>query len=309
MNSAGIESQTALPREQRAHRDVCAVMVTHNPDSSLERNVQALLPQVGKLIIADNQSSSAAHSLIAQIGSAPGVEIIWNDRNLGIAAGLNAAVERALSCAQYSWIAMFDQDSFASSDYVSAIIDAYWACSFRDRVAMVGANYKLAMRDSTSVPTAGWRGSNFREVKTLMTSGSLVKSSVFDCCGRFDQSLFMDYVDHEFCLRLRKNGFKILQASRAVLEHRLGCPTSHRFFFKRFTTTNYGPGRRYSNTRNRLIVYRRYLTSDPLWIVHDVWKWIPEIAKMVLVERNKKEKVVSLAKGCRDGIQDNSGPS
>ena len=232
---------------------------------------------------------------------------MWNDRNLGIAAGLNAGVERALSSGQYSWIAMFDQDSFASPDYVSAIINAYLDCPFRDRVAMIGANYKLAMRKSTSEPTAGWSGSIFREVKTLMTSGSLVKSSVFNQCGRFDQSLFMDYVDHEFCLRLRKNGFKILQASRAVLEHRLGSPTSHRFLWKRFTTANYGPARRYSNTRNRLIVYRRYLASDPLWVLLDFWKWIPEIAKMVLVERNRREKVASLAKGWRDGIQENSG--
>lgn len=307
MNSAGIGSQLDLPREDRTHADVCAVIVTYNPDSSLERNVQALLPQVGKLIIADNQSSSAAHSLIARIGSDSGVEIIWNDRNLGIAAGLNAGVERALSCGQYSWIALFDQDSLASPDYVSAIIKAYLACSFRDRVAMIGANYKIAMRESTSEPTSGWSGSIVREVKTLMTSGSLVKSSVFNQCGRFDQSLFMDYVDHEYCLRLRQNGFKILQASRAVLDHRLGSPTSHRFLWKRFTTANYGPARRYSNTRNRLVVYRRYLASDPLWILLDIWKWIPEIAKMALVERNRKEKIVSLARGCRDGIRENLG--
>jgi rhamnosyltransferase len=305
VNSAGIESQLDLQCEDGTHADVCAVMVTYNPDSSFERNVRALLPQVGKLIIADNQSSPAAHSLIARIGSVRGVEIIWNDRNLGIAAGLNAGVARALSCGQYSWIAMFDQDSFASPDYVSAIIKAYLACSFRDSVAMIGANYKLAMRESTSEPTAGWSGSIFREVKTLMTSGSLVKSSVFNQCGRFDQSLFMDYVDHEFCLRLRQHRFKILQASRAVLDHRLGSPTSHRFLWKRFTTANYGPSRRYSNTRNRLIVYRRYLTSDPLWILLDIWKWIPEIAKMALVERNRGEKIVSLARGCRDGIREN----
>ena len=45
-----------------AHADICAVIVTYNPDSSFEQNVRALLPQVGKLVIVDNQSSSATHS-------------------------------------------------------------------------------------------------------------------------------------------------------------------------------------------------------------------------------------------------------
>jgi rhamnosyltransferase len=305
VNSARIEAQLDWPGEARTHTEVCAVVVTYNPDSSLEQNVRALLPQVGKLIIVDNQSSPAAQSLIAQVASICDVEIVFNDQNLGIAAGLNTGIERALSYHQYSWIATFDQDSHVPPDYVSAIMEAYSACSFRDKVAMVGANYKLAMRESTSEPTAGWSGSIFREVKTLMTSGSFVKSSVFDHCGRrFDQSLFMDYVDHEFCLRLRRHGSKIIQASRAVLDHRLGSPTSHRFLWKRFMVTNYSPSRRYSNARNRLVVYRQYLTFDILWVLQDLLKWFRETVTMILGERNRTEKLTSIAKGVWDGMRE-----
>ena len=288
----------------RPRADVCAVIVTYNPDSSFEQNVRALLPQVGKLIIVDNQSSTAAHSLVARIASACGVEIIWNDRNSGIAAGLNAGIERALACSQYSWIATFDQDSLVPPDFVANIFAAYSACPFRENVAMIGANYKLAMRESASEPISVRNGPVFREVKTLMTSGSFLKSSVFADCGRFDQSLFMDYVDHEFCLRLRQHGFKVIQAVRALLAHRLGSPTSHRILGKRFMVTNYSPIRRYSNARNRLIVYRRYLSSDTLWILHDIFKWFREIAKIVLVEQNRTEKLVSLTRGCWDGIRE-----
>ncbi len=302
--TARIESQVELPHETCSHDDVCAVIVTYNPDSSFEQNVRALLPQVGRLIIVDNQSSSAAHSIIAQVASACGVEIIWNDRNLGIAAGLNAGIERALACGQYSWIATFDQDSLVPPDFVAAIFEAYSACLFRGKVAMIGANYKLAMRESASHPISVRNGSIFREVKTLMTSGSFLKSFVFADCGRFDQSIFMDYVDHEFCLRLRQHGFRVIQASRAVLAHRLGSPTSHRILWKRFVVTNYSPSRHYFNARNRLIVYRRYFTWDTLWVVHDVFKWLRDTAKMVLVEQDRTEKLISLIRGCWDGIRE-----
>ena len=182
-------------------------------------------------------------------------------------------------------------------------LEAYSACPFREKVAMIGANYKLAMRESASEPISVRNGPVFREVKTLMTSGSFLKSSVFADCGWFDQSLFMDYVDHEFCLRLRQHGFKVIQSNRAVLAHRLGSPTSHRILWKRFMVTNYSPSRRYSNARNRLVVYRRYLTFDTLWVLQDILRWFRETVTMILVEQNRAKKLTSIARGAWDGIR------
>jgi rhamnosyltransferase len=293
------ESQLESPRGAGAHPDVCAVIVTYNPEPDFEQNVRALLPQVGKLIIVDNQSSSAAHSLIAQAAAACEAEVIWNQQNLGIAAGLNAGIERALSSGQYSWIATFDQDSRVPSDYVAAIFEAYSACPFRDKVALIGAIHECGDRPIPSRNDFG-----FREIKSAMTSGSFLKSFVFGVCGRFDESLFMDYVDHEFCLRLRKHGFKVIQAGNALLAHRLGSPTLHRILWKQFISSNHSPSRRYHNARNRLLVYRRYLNSEMLWVLSDAWGWFREIVKVALVERNRTEKLVSIAKGARDAMQE-----
>src|SRR5438105_13217079 len=93
------------------HADVCAVMVTYNPEPSFEQNVRDLLPQVGKLIIVDNQSSSVAHALIRQAASTHRVEVIWNERNMGVAGALNRGIHRALATGPYHSIATFDQGS------------------------------------------------------------------------------------------------------------------------------------------------------------------------------------------------------
>jgi rhamnosyltransferase len=288
---------------QPASDGICAVMVTYNPDPSLEVNVQALLPQVSKLIIVDNQSSRAHRPVVARVASLAGIEVIWNDQNLGIAAGLNTGIERAAAAGAYSWIGTFDQDSFVSADFVQALLDAYQACPFRETVGMVGASYLLAMRESPDFPLARHKQVKFREVKTLMTSGSLIKNSALAECGRFDESLYMDYVDHEFGLRLRRHNFRLIQAASAVLNHRLGSPTTHRFLGKRFMVTNYAPRRRYLNTRNRLVVYRRYISSETSWVLRDILKWIPEIAKVFLVEQDRFRKSISFARGCWDGMR------
>jgi rhamnosyltransferase len=264
-------------------------MVTYNPELSFEQNVRDLLPQVGKLIIVDNQSSSVARSLIRQTASTHGVEVIWNERNLGIAGALNRGIDRALASGQYRWIATFDQDSHMPSDYLTTIIESYSACPFRDEVAMIGATYTSPATEFVPNSKSAPNRCGFREVKTLMTSGSLVKSS--------DQSLFMDCVDHEFCLRLRRHGFRVIQAKQALLPHQPGSPTSHRILWKRFTTTNHSPSRRYYNAHNRMLVYRRYLSSELLWVLADVFDWFRDVIKLVLFERNRTQKLASIAKG------------
>jgi len=296
VSSGQSDPQSIPPPRAGAYPDVCAVVVTYNPDSSFDENVRALLPQVGKLIIVDNQSAPAAHPLIAQAAASPDVEVIWNEQNLGIAGGLNKGIERALSSGQFSWVATFDQDSRAPADYFAAIFAAYSACPFRDQVGLIGANHtEWTEHDRHSSGPA--ERFVLREIKTAMTSGSLVKTSVFGSCGRYDESLFMDYVDHEFCLRLRKHGFRVIQAQNAVLAHQLGSPTSHRFLGKRFRTSNHSASRRYHNARNRLLVYGRYFSSEMSWVFNDAFGWLRETVKVSLVERDRAEKLRCMAKG------------
>jgi rhamnosyltransferase len=307
VSPARSESQLEPLPGAGTHTHVCAVVVTHNPDSSFEQNIRALLPQVGKLIIVDNQSASAGHSLIARTAAALKVEVIWNQENLGIARGLNAGVERAVSSGQYSWVATFDQDSLVPAGYVEAIFQAYSACPFRDQVAVIGPTYSNPIHEYSRQSLSNRNDFKFREIKSTMTSGSFLKSSVPGICGRFDESLFMDYVDHEFCLRLRKHGFKIMQAGNAVLEHRLGSPSLHRFLWKRFSSSNHSSSRRYYNARNRVIVYRRYLMGEGSWVLSDVFGWLREMVKVALVERNRTAKLVSVTRGIWDAMKDGDG--
>jgi rhamnosyltransferase len=162
---------------------------------------------------------------------------------------------------------------------------------------MVGASYGSATRANVSdaaKPETYWE---CREIETLMTSGSLLKISAFAVSGLFDQSLFMDCVDHEFCLRLRKHGFKVVQAKNVWLAHQPGSPSSHQILWKKVQTTNHSPQRRYHNAHNRVMVYRRYAPSEPWWAIRDIYDWIKDGIKVVLLEDNRREKFLSIVKG------------
>lgn len=279
-------------------------MVVYNPDSRLEQNIRMLLNEVASLIVVDNCSEPSVRSMITGLAATCNFEVIWNKENIGLAAGLNTGIRRALANEQYQWIATFDQDSTVSPGFSEAMIAAYSVCPFRDKVAMIAPHHLL----SSERPADEQRnGLQFREIPVTLQSGSLFRRSTLQEVGLFDDSFFIDYVDFEFCLRLRKRGFSIIEATGAPLHHRVGTPTIHNFLNKTCMVFNHSPVRRYYAARNRLRVYGRYLFSDPRWIGHDMWSWFKEIVKLVLFEDNRLEKLAYMARGGWDALRGRYG--
>jgi rhamnosyltransferase len=284
---------------------ICAVMVVYNPDSTLEENIKALSNEVSRLIVVDNCSELPIRSRIAALAAACNFEVIWNKENIGLAAGLNTGIRCALANEQYQWIATFDQDSRVFPGFGAAMLAAQAACPFRDKVALIAPHHVPSMEigDETRLRD----GLQFREITVALQSGSLFSRPAFKDVGLFDEAFFIDYVDFEFCLRLRKHKFRLIEATGAPIYHRVGIPTGHKFLGITCTVFNHSPLRRYYAARNRLRVYRRYALSDPRWIYHDIWSWFKEIVKLVLFESNRWEKLAFAARGVWDAIRGRGG--
>src|SRR6202007_3417785 len=98
-------------------------------------------------------------------------------------------------------------------------------------------------------------------------------------------------VDHEFCLRLRRQGYRILEATRATLLHSLGAMERRLFLFKRVTITNHPVIRHYYRSRNRLIVWRLYTRYEPTWVIRDIRRFLFETMYIVLYEKDVGAKI------------------
>jgi rhamnosyltransferase len=284
---------------------ICAVMVVYNPDSTLEQNIKALLNEVARLVVVDNCSDPPVRSRIAALSAACNFEAIWNKENIGLAAGLNTGIRCALANEQYQWIATFDQDSRVFPGFSTAMLAAQAACPFRDKVAIIAPHHVLSVEVGDE--TLPCDGLQFKEITVALQSGSLFSRAAFKDVGLFDEAFFIDYVDFEFCLRLRKRRFRLIEATEATIYHRVGRPTHHRFLGITCTVFNHSPLRRYYAARNRLSVYRRYALSDPRWICHDIWSWFKEIVKLVFFESNRWEKLAFAARGVWDAIRGRGG--
>ena len=57
---------------------------------------------------------------------------------------------------------------------------------------------------------------------SLITSGSLINTSIFSEIGGYNEKLFIDEVDHEYCYRIKMLGYSVLQLENILLNHTLG---------------------------------------------------------------------------------------
>jgi rhamnosyltransferase len=306
-NSSEIPVPGESLRDELKKGKICAIMVTYNPDSPVGPNIGALLPHVDKLILVDNGSALPIRAHIETIASSCPVQVIWNKENLGLATALNIGIRSALGSNDFAWIATFDQDSRVSAGFRAAMLQAYLACPYRERVGIIGPRHVVFPEDSMAGILHHAEPDSFRERTAVMQSGTFLSTEALRSCGLFDESFFIDYVDFEFCLRVRKNGLRIIEAPGAVIAHRLGNPSRHTLFGKTFTVCNHSALRRYYAARNRLRIYSRYLFSDFPWLCNDVWLWFKEIVKLVLFEENRLKKLAYMARGGWDALRRRGG--
>jgi rhamnosyltransferase len=268
-----------------------AGIVTFNPEIDLlEENLAALVQQCDQVIIVDNNSGNI-DQVEGLIAGNPQISLIKNDRNLGIACALNQIVKH-FAAAGCRWVLLMDQDSVIADNLLavySRFIDFEQAAILTPRV--VDRSDELPGQPVTAEP--------YKIVRRAITSGSYLNIPICEQLGYFDEAMFIDYVDFEYCIRVRKAGFNIMLCRETQILHRLGDIKWVRFFGRKFMMTNHSAKRSYYFARN--IIYclnkhRDYIKArDEYEILFDrVWK-------IVAFEQQKISKLSAIIKGVCDG--------
>jgi rhamnosyltransferase len=296
-----------LARRDRARAtNVLAAVVTYNPGEDLIVNLEALAAQADVCVV-DNGSRNVA-AVEAAVRRA-GCRAIFNAQNLGIAAALNQAA-RIGEAEGFEWLATFDQDSLVAEGAITRLLDMYALHARRERIAILamarrdrgtGRDYQAAW--SILEDTPSWRS-----VRSSITSGSLIKLSVLRSVGGFDETLFIDSVDHDICLQCRKAGYLVIEDKSTVMAHSLGVSTSHSLFGRAFCITDYPPTRHYYIVRNLLEMVVRAVRYDMTLATRAFVHLLIGIVKVVVFERGRGPKLAAMAEGGRDFLLRRFGP-
>lgn len=286
-----------------SENNVCAIVVTFHPDEDVLDNLSKLLGQVQSLVVVDNGSPQASIHLLRAASSQAGFEFIENGENLGIAAALNIGIRWA-SDHGFEWVILFDQDSATTPGFMDAMLRGFANSPSRDRLAILVPRY-VDKRSGIDLPQDAAESGG---LQTAMTSGSLMRVSLFQEHGPFVEELFIDSVDSEYSLRLRSYGYLIEECNGAVLLHSPGLPRVVSLCgIYLFKTANYSPVRRYYQDRNRVWLVRKYWRVFPKFCLRLFRDCCRENVKIILGESRKWSKCYCAGLGIADGLRGRMG--
>ena len=273
-------------------KDVFAIIIAYNPEiERITDNVRAVAGQVERVVVYDNCSRNREE--VAGLEGIANSSVIFNEVNSGLPVSLNAGCRLALeSGARYALL--LDQDSIVSDGMVASLL-----CCMQPGVGIaspqiVDRNKREGFAPSEAVVP----------IKRVITSGALVSLEAWEDVGGFDERIFVDWADYEFCANMREHGYEIVRDNRTMILHEMGrreyaftlpTPKGGRPFYR----TNHSALRLKDKARSWVIVEAKYGWSK---VGREERAYITAIKlRDLMLERGRVQTLRAFAEGGKEG--------
>lgn len=274
-------------------------MVAFNPGQTLEHLCSAMVAAGSRVLVVDNASESGRDVL--EHCSAAGADVVTTRENIGVSGALTIGLEHARSS---EWMLTFDQDSVIDAAFLDALLAT--SVSVDPQIAMIGPH----VIDAASGDLLQGRAESVApyDAPLIITSGALCRTAALDDVGGFREDLFIDHVDHDICLRLRGQGWRIAIEPAAVMRHSIGRMKTHKVAGVGVRNSHHSADRQYYKYRNYLLLVRRGTARhDGRWALRTLLALIWGPIKIVAFEDERLAKLKAIVAGVRDGLLGRGG--
>ncbi len=263
---------------------LAGVVVWYNPSDLEKENIKSYLDNLDELYIVDNSEEKNI------VKNNEKVKYIFNNGNLGIAKALNIGAHEAIKD-KFEWILTMDQDTKFKKDDVKKIFE-YICCNDMKKIGIVSPwhNTKLHVEKPKNI---------IDYPLDVMTSGNFLNLNIYKKIGDFRNDYFIDGVDIEYCLRLKKNNFKVMRLNNFEIKHNLGNINYKYFFKKELLCLNHNYLRIYYRVRNYNYIKKEYHNIAPEFCDRLV-KMKQLVWCIIFYEKDKLKKLKSVYYGKKD---------
>jgi rhamnosyltransferase len=235
---------------------IAAVVILYQPDDTVIDNIKSYYNYVDKIFAIDNSEKDS--SLRESLRDLSKIEFFQDFENKGIANRLNFACNLAID-QHFEWIMTMDQDSNFHEDVISSYYRCFHQYPHKEKVAAFGTKHsrKVKTKLLECEPL---------QVEDLMTSGTLLNLSLFGEIKGFDEALFIDYVDNDYCIRSVMAGYSVIKFNNISILHQLGNPVYRSSIKTLFLVKKrkfiHSPLRCYYMYRNMLYLEQKYKETN-----------------------------------------------
>lgn len=292
---------------------VATVVVTYNRKSLLCECLSAILRQSrpsDMLVIVDNASTDGTSQWLQTWlpQNSPRVILRFLSSNTGgaggFADGMRTAIDRGAE-----WVWMMDDDAMPHVDALEnlmkiaidpAIIYGSLAVKGDDTswVTTLVDEDNRAVNKLMEVPCRA-------RVKSLPFLGFMIHRDLIERIGLPDAGFFIAADDVEYCMRARAAGADVVIAGRSRIEHPKSDSYQARLLFRSLTCLRLAPWKRYYDTRNRLLIARKY--SVFRLITQTIPGSFVRLLAALIHEPNRRAQSWAFFAGMTDGILGRKG--
>lgn len=290
-----------------------AVVVTYNRRKLLERCLIAISRQNMQpdlLLVVDNASSDGTTEWLSAWLSnhVPNSWLITLPQNYGGAGGFSRGMDASLNRGA-DWIWMMDDDAEPHPEALEELM----------KVADNSANVygSLAVNDGDTSWTTTLLGECQRvvdksadvparsRVQSLPFLGFLIHRDLVSRIGLPDAGYFIAADDIEYCMRAERAGAEIIIAGKSHIEH----PKSDRYIARvpgrELVCLKLPPWKRYYDTRNRLLIARKYYGIK--LVTHTIPGSFMRLLAALIHEPRKPAQLWAFLAGFIDGLLGRKG--
>lgn len=290
-------------------RQIVAVVVCFHPELF---NLQALsftLHQEGVPVVWINNGPAGSLDVIKTHHV---LTILELQQNAGVAAALNHGFEWAIQNG-FDALVSFDQDSRPGKGMVGQLQNTWLQASQQfPNVGAIGPATvdRLSGHVMFTFAPYNWTRHRFLPdqdksyvVDHLITSGCLMPCHVWQDVGPMTESLFIDWVDNEWCARARRKNYILLMDGGTQMGHSIG-EVSRPLLWRRFHLHN--PIRHYYLLRNALLIAKQ-TRFDLGWRMHHILYALRVICASLLLGGGKISRLAYAWRGLVHGLMGRSG--
>jgi len=219
--------------DNSSNEQVIVVIVNWNRYEDTCACIESLIKQEAvktDLIVVDNGSTDHSETLLRN--KYPQVEIIRSEENLGFAGGFNLGIRFALT-RDTEYILIVNNDTIAESDMIRQLLHEM----DHKEIGVIGP---LILYHSN--PQKIWSSGGYINPSVLMPIDShhrkeildeptyrtflsgcclLLKKSLIESVGLFDERFFLYFEDLDYCLRIMRSGWRMKVVPSAKLLHKV----------------------------------------------------------------------------------------
>lgn len=295
---------------------VLGIIVSFYPNTNeLLESLISLNGEIDEICLVENGSPIDIQNKIKDIiqkekKRIPSIKWIQMDSNIGLAAAQNIALEYGLK-KKFDFYLFLDDDSILQKGSVANLQEYL---KENPKIGLVGSDIKhqgsKRIQKYPIISSNGWiyrkcinnNETSLTDVSSIIASGSLLRLNCLKSTGLMRAAYFIDYVDIEFCLRIRSLGWKIAVIKNSIIYHKLGEEKEINLSLGKIYPTNHSPLRRYYMTRNRIWTWKLYAFTFPKWFIYDFINFCFDIVRFSIFDQEKLSKWKMFSKGIIDGI-------